>query len=53
MCINWEEDQSGVNVLLYNIDTHEQKHKERKGFETPVVYALTNVYPISAVNASH
>jgi hypothetical protein len=47
ICKNLKDDQSGEDVLLYYIDTYELKYKYRMGFETPVVYTLTNVYPIS------
>jgi hypothetical protein len=45
---NLRDDQSGEDVRLCYIDTPGLKYKYQMGFETPVVYTLTNVYPISA-----
>ena len=49
ICKNLKDDQSGEDVILCYIDTQELKYKYRRGFETPLVYTLTNVYPISVV----
>jgi hypothetical protein len=47
ICKNLKDDQSGEDVILCYIDTQGLKYKYQMGFETPVVYTLTNVYPIS------